>query len=118
MTSCLNQSSVNAWTSVFLLFLLTLSNSGCQSGATYDAAALPGEYRVAAATRSKSVNLTRVASNGVDNSLIGIGDLVELTILTGFETQRVNPMAMRVADDGTIRVPLLGTAPCGRDDAG
>lgn len=82
--------------------------AGCRSGASFDSASLPNEFRVAQSSKSQSANLTRVATNGVDNALIGVGDVLGLTITTGYETNQVNTHVLRVSENGTVRVPLVG----------
>jgi polysaccharide export outer membrane protein len=50
---------------------------------------------------------------GVGTSQIGPGDLVEITIVSGSGEERVLPVPARVAQDGTVMVPLIGSVPVG-----
>ena len=74
----------------------------------YDAATLPDEFRAVAATKVDTINLARLAVPGSNSTVIGPSDVVELTIATGFEERKIVPLIVRVADDGTIQVPLVG----------
>jgi polysaccharide export outer membrane protein len=49
-----------------------------------------------------------MAGAGVGTSQIGPGDLVEITIVSGSGEERVLPVPARVAQDGTVMVPLVG----------
>lgn len=80
--------------------------SGCAKSIYY-AGDLPDEFRVPAASNVATVNLTRLASPGTGSSVIGEGDVLELSVTTGYESQG-DRILVRVADDGTAHVPLIG----------
>ena len=92
---------------VLLPLLLVL---GCSS-TIYQAASLPAEFRVPAASDVNRVNFTRLSGSRASNSQIGIGDILELTVSTGYETTQVRTIPMAVREDGTANVPLLGLVP-------
>jgi polysaccharide biosynthesis/export protein len=66
------------------------------------------EYRVVSTEGTRAVNLTRLATPSGSNSLIGQGDLLELTIVTGYETNGPTTLLVRVDEAGAINVPLIG----------
>jgi polysaccharide export outer membrane protein len=85
---------------------------GCKT-THYKAAELPVELRAAPAPASTGVNLERMAGAGVGTSQIGPGDLVQITIVSGSGEERIAPIPARVAQDGTVMVPLIGAVPVG-----
>jgi len=91
------------------LLATAVALTGCRRGIVYDARALPDEFRAAQAVKSRSINMTRLAAPGMNSSSIGAGDVVEITIATGLESGPLNPVVARVADDGTISIPLVGS---------
>jgi len=93
-----------------LLASVVLCMVGC-SRVDYRAASLPKEFRVPPMRNIGTINLTRLSSQGLSNSLIGVRDLLELTITSGYETERVNTLLLRVADNGMVDVPLIGPVP-------
>jgi polysaccharide export outer membrane protein len=44
---------------------------------------------------------------------IGPGDLLDITIVSGSGTEQILPVPARVAQDGTVSVPLIGPVPVG-----
>lgn len=96
-----------------LVTLLAIAAAtGCKT-THYKAAELPVELRAAPAPVSTGVNLERMAGAGVGTSQIGPGDLVLITIVSGSGEERIAPMPARVAQDGTVMVPLIGAVPVG-----
>ena len=49
----------------------------------------------------------------VGTSQIGPGDLLDITIVSGSGTEQILPVPARVAQDGTVMVPLIGPVPVG-----
>jgi polysaccharide export outer membrane protein len=92
------------------VLLLAFALTGCQAS-PYRAADLPAHLRAAPTHRSKDLDLTRLAGQGVGTSEIGPGDLVELTITSGRGDETTEPSSMRVARDGRLAVPLVGWVP-------
>jgi len=86
--------------------------AGCRT-ANYTAANLPVELRAAPAPVSTGINLERMVGAGVGTSQIGPGDLVQITIVSGNGEERVTPIPARIAQDGTVMVPLIGSVPVG-----
>jgi len=89
-----------------------LCMAGCRT-ANYSAVNLPVELRAAPAPVSSGINLERMVGAGVGTSQIGPGDLVQITIVSGSGEERVTPIPARVAQDGTVMVPLIGAVPVG-----
>jgi polysaccharide export outer membrane protein len=80
---------------------------GCQT-ASYSAASLPQSMRVSSVPADTGINLEQIGGSGTGTSQIGPGDLVEITIISGNGEERVTPMPARVAQDGSVTVPLIG----------
>ncbi|MCA9259159.1 MAG: SLBB domain-containing protein [Planctomycetales bacterium] len=80
---------------------------GCQTPA-YKAATLPAEYRALGRARSKLLDLSQAASAGPANSRIAAGDLLEVTVVTGLDTDEPVVLATRVDDDGSVDVQPVG----------
>ncbi len=93
-----------------LLFVILVLASGCQSPA-YRAGGLPSEFRATASSGQRKIDFSRVASSGTSDSIIAPSDLLELTIATGREDEKIRPVAARVAEDGTVLVPVIGPVP-------
>ncbi len=93
---------------VFLAVALLLP--GCRS-ATYRARQLPPEFRTAARGDRQTIDFSRVASPGASDSVIAPNDLLEITIATGREDKKKQPVRARVAEDGTVSVPIIGPVP-------
>jgi polysaccharide export outer membrane protein len=86
---------------------------GCSGGLTFNAALLPDEFRVPPAPSLRGINLARLAAPRAASSRIGAGDLLDLTIATGYESDSVHTVLLRVDDRGSIQVPLIGGVPVG-----
>ncbi len=91
------------------LIVLTLF-VGCKSAA-YQAESLPGEFRTASINSKPIMNLAQVSSPGVGSAILAPGDLLEITVATGRSDEKVVPALARVADDGTVDVPVIGPVP-------
>ncbi|MCG8448232.1 MAG: SLBB domain-containing protein, partial [Pirellulales bacterium] len=84
--------------------------TGCQT-ATYRAERLPPEFRAASTASSQIINLAQIAAPGTSSAILAPGDLLEITVATGREDEKTNPFLARVADDGTVDVPVIGPVP-------
>jgi len=104
-----SQQTSTGWLALFVAATWLLL-PGCQS-TVYKAASLPAEFRVAPVKNVNMVNLTRLSSTFTNDSQIALGDVLELTIVSGYETDRANNLLLRVAENGTINVPLIGLVP-------
>ncbi len=86
-----------------------LAALGCQAkGRMYRAAMLPRELMPVPQQGLRNVDLSRLATSGPPSELLHPGDLVQVTIVTGLETDEPVNWRLRLADDGTVNIPLLG----------
>jgi len=96
--------------SILVLSIAPALLAGCQSP-NFRARNLPSEFRVAANQKGNDLNFARLSSSGSSNSFLAPGDLLEVSIATGREDEKVTPMVVRVANDGTVTVPVIGPVP-------
>jgi len=95
--------------SCFICILLLCGvASGCARGRLFKATNLPPEYLTARRENAKTINLSKLASQSPPSNLIDRGDVLDITIETGYGATRPNTSPVRVADDGTAMVPLVG----------
>ena len=101
----------NRWAAYTCFGLLSLIlATGCQSPA-FRAGKLPAKYRSAARGDRQSIDFSKVASSGPSDAVIAPSDLLDITVATGREDENVEPIAARVAEDGTVLVPIIGPVP-------
>ncbi len=72
---------------------------------------MPADFRAAARESSSVMDLARVSSPGVSDAIVGVNDLLEVTIASGRGDEKPNPVLVRVAGDGTVDVPVIGVTP-------
>lgn len=63
------------------------------------------------------MNLSRLAGVGVADSLIGPGDLLDITIATGRPGEDAKPQTTRVGADGRVAIPPIGEVEVGQLEA-
>ncbi len=97
------------------LALLMIIGGGCRS-AMFRANNLPQEFRARPNPGDVSVNMARMTGRGYDNSLIGPDDLLNITIVTGRDDEKGEPIAVRVAKDGSLDVSPIGPVQVGNLD--
>ncbi|HVT27913.1 MAG TPA: SLBB domain-containing protein [Lacipirellulaceae bacterium] len=85
---------------------------GCRSG-VYTAKTLPPAYQAPALPTSTELNLEQMGGVAVDSSQIAVGDLVSITVFSGIGDEKPSPLPARVAEDGTVTVPLIGAVQVG-----
>jgi len=95
-----------------LLLVAVTAIAGCRA-APYQAATLPAQLRVPAARNADEINLANMSGMGSSTTLIGPGDLVEITIASGGIETKVEPTLARVSENGSINVPFIGVVPVG-----
>lgn len=99
---------------VSLLLLCCLIACGCQAPNHYFAAStmfgqrLPDSLRLAENSNPQTVDLSRLASGTGGSETIGVGDVLEVQIAAGLSEEDQARMAARVANDGTISLPMIG----------
>lgn len=99
----------HAWVIAMTMVLLA---TGCRT-ANYTAANLPDALRVQPLPTTSGINLKQMGAGGTGTSQLNPGDLVELTIVSGSGDETVTPCPARVANDGTVAVPLVGAVAVG-----
>lgn len=108
-----NRPQPKLWTAMpLLLSIAVCACAGCRS-ASYTARSMPVELQAPPLPATTGINLERMSGDGVGSSQIGAGDLVAITIVSGSRDERVIPVPARVAQDGTVTVPLVGPVPIG-----
>ena len=90
-----------------MTLLLALS-AGCASSGVIDARALPPQYALAHVENSRTIDLSRLATFAVSNQRIDRGDVLDVTLGTGYADSVNNTTPVRVGDDGMANVPLVG----------
>ncbi len=90
---------------VFLLFLAL--GSGCSQG-VYRVSNLPTDCLAPLPNNPETLNLAGLADAAVSREIIQIGDVLELTMVADYAKLTTTTTPVRVADDGTIVVPLVG----------
>lgn len=93
-----------------LILLAVLSAtvcSGCASSIFY-AASLPQEYRIPTAQNIQGIDLTRLSVSSGTSSLIGPGDVLEITMTSGYEKSDSSTINIRVNENGKANIPLIG----------
>ncbi len=86
--------------------------AGCHS-VDYNARSLPLEYQAPALPTSTELNLEQMGGFAVGSSQIDAGDLVTVTVYSGNGDEKATPYPVRVAQDGTVMVPLIGSVQIG-----
>jgi polysaccharide biosynthesis/export protein len=81
--------------------------AGCASR-TYRAASLPSEFAAPAALNLEAVNLSGLANHSVSVQVIQPGDVLDVSMVTDYTKLTSTTTPVRVADDGTVIVPLVG----------
>ena len=85
-----------------------LAGTGCNRGQLYSAHSLPKEFLAPRVTSLQNVDLSCLARTVGNNAVLYPGDVVEITIATGVEEDKPLSTKVRVAEDGTVTVPLVG----------
>ena len=95
---------------ILLACWFSVCSVGCHSGQIYSPGQLPPEFLASQAHTAQRLNLTGFARSGTNSQQIIPGDLLQVAVATGLETddQAAWP-AVRVSDTGTIELPLVGT---------
>ena len=83
-------------------------STGCQRG-MYNASSLPPELVASPAIDVRTLDLSRLASATANSQLIGPGDTLNMTVVTGAEERQPDAWPVRVNEDGTVQVPLVGS---------
>lgn len=84
-----------------------LSITGCRT-VDYQAAKLPAHLHPAERVDPQSVDLARLSQATGRSDRVQPGDVLKVAVNTGIEERPVEPWDLRVDDDGTVDVPLVG----------
>ncbi|MBI2478564.1 MAG: polysaccharide biosynthesis/export family protein [Planctomycetia bacterium] len=94
--------------SLVLTVVGTCMMLGCTKANLYRASSLPPDLMAPRYATLHDVDLSRLARTTSNSQVLYIGDEVEVTIATGLEVETPPVWKGRVAEDGTISVPLVG----------
>jgi polysaccharide export outer membrane protein len=86
---------------------LALAGGGCASR-TYKAASLPPRFAAPRAQNLGSIDWTHLANYTVSSELIDRGDVLDVTIITDYANQTTTSAPVRILEDGTANIPLVG----------
>lgn len=88
-----------------------LAGAGCSRGQLYSAQSLPKEFMAPRISSLQNIDLSCLARTVGNNATLYPGDVVEITIATGVEEDKPLTSKVRVAEDGSVSVPLVGRVP-------
>jgi polysaccharide export outer membrane protein len=94
-------------TGTLLLCALCTVLGGCHHK-YYQPGSLPLQYAATTATDARRVDLSRLARSSQPGDVIYPGDVLDVTIVTGFDEQAPQQWPLRVSDNGQIDLPLVG----------
>lgn len=86
--------------------MLLLALTGCQQG-FYHGSSLPLQFQAPQRQSSRQLDFARLARAAIRNDVINAGDILSVSVVTGLETE-LSTWEIRVAEDGTATVPLVG----------
>ncbi len=81
--------------------------AGCHRG-LYKAGNLPVQYSATSAKDTRMVDLSQLARSPLRSDLVYPGDVIDVTITTGFEEEKPQNWPLRVSENGEVDVPLVG----------
>jgi polysaccharide biosynthesis/export protein len=74
----------------------------------YQAAKLPVEYVAPSRTKLDSLDLSRLADYSTRREVVDRGDVLDVSMVTDYSKLKSETTPLRVADDGSVNVPLVG----------
>ena len=95
----------------FLLTAFLLAAVCCGHGCArrvYRVANLPPEFYAPATLDLEAINLSGLADQSISAEVIQPGDVLEVTMVTDYSKLTTTTTPVRVTDDGSIVVPLVG----------
>lgn len=87
---------------------LIASVTGCGGGRIYKPSNLPAEYLAAKMDNPQTIDLSRLAGATVSSEMIDRGDVLDVTIESGYGGDTATTYPVRVGEDGLAQVPLIG----------
>lgn len=91
--------------------LACLVAGGCARGRLYQATKLPLDLLAPPVENVRSIDLSRLATASVSSNLIEQGDVVQVSIESGFAEDETSSLPVRVGEDGIANIPLIGRLP-------
>lgn len=95
------------WRLVAASVAIAFISSGC-GGRVYRASRLPPALMAPSVLDLETINLSGLTDQSVSAEVIQPGDVLEVTMINDFAKLTTTVTPIRVADDGTIVVPLVG----------
>ena len=93
------------------MIVTCLVAGGCAGRRFHHATNLAPEYLMPPVENVKTIDLSRLATQTVSNELIDRGDVLQVSIETGYDSDKTSQMLVRVGDDGLANVPVVGKVP-------
>lgn len=81
--------------------------TGCAER-VFRAAELPPEFQAAPRTDQEEIQLSKLGNYASSSQRIECGDVLEVTMLSDYRQMLPSTMPVRVAEDGTANIPLVG----------
>jgi polysaccharide export outer membrane protein len=103
LTRC--RTRFSCWLTVSILLFLAIG-SGCNSA--YRVSNLPADCLAPSPVNTETINLAGLTDTTVSREIIQLGDILEITMVTDYSKLTTTSTPVRVTDDGTIAVPLVG----------
>lgn len=91
-----------------LLAFLLLCLTGCQSGLSYRAVNLPADLAAPPTFNGQQFDLSRLGNTGAGTDLIQPKDSLHILLSSGNDDDTPIDTELKVADNGTIDVPVIG----------
>ncbi len=82
--------------------------TGCSSVKSYQADKLPMHMQAPPLANAQTIDLTKMAAATTSTDMIGEGDVIEVTISAGLSSEDTTSFPVRVAEDGTAQLPIIG----------
>jgi polysaccharide biosynthesis/export protein len=102
------------WRLLAVIVAVGSISSGCApltgwwSGRTYHASRLPPALMAPSVMDLETLNLSGLTDQSVSAEVIQPGDVLEVSMINDFSKLTTTTTPVRVADDGTIVIPLIG----------
>jgi polysaccharide export outer membrane protein len=95
---------------LFLLVIELIASAGCYRP-LITPKHIPKDLVAPHVTNAKAIDLSRLSGFASTKDFIEIGDVIEVTIIAGVSDQGPLSIPVRINDDGTALIPLLGAIP-------
>lgn len=95
------------WCLVIAAIAAASLGSGCP-GRIHRASRLPPDLMAPSVLDLETINLSGMADQSVSAEVLQPGDVLEVTMINDYTKLTTTTAAVRVADDGTMAVPLVG----------